>query len=83
MNQMKTIIGLAIMLFISTHAFSQTEPKRDIHEQPGSRNIAADSRDTRSYVVTEHHTTTRHYNWKKKPYYAYKRKSCSTSTYHH
>jgi hypothetical protein len=82
MNQMKTIIGLAMMLFISTHAFSQTEPKRDIHEQAGSRNIAADARDTRSYVVTEHRTTTRHY-WKKKPYYANRRKSCSTGTYQH
>jgi hypothetical protein len=82
---MKKIIGMAIMLFISTLAFSQTESKRDIHMEPGSRNIAVDSHT--SYVVNENHSKMHHYNWKHKPAYVRRRKtmgkSCNTVAYRH
>jgi hypothetical protein len=81
---MKKIIGMAIMLFISTLAFSQTESKRDINTPPGSRNIA---RDNNSYVVNENHNRTTHYGWRHRSAYMHRRKkmgkSCNTIAYRH
>ena len=78
---MKKIIGMAIMLFFSTLAFSQTESKRDISTPPGSRNIAADH----SYVVNENHSKTIHYGWRHRSAYMHRRKkmgkSCNTVAY--
>jgi|GEM_PF-4967334 hypothetical protein len=80
---MKKIIGMAIMLFISTLAFSQTESKRDISTPPSSRNIALD----RGYVVNENHSKTTHYGWRHRLAYMHRRKkmgkSCNTVAYKH